>query len=102
MPPRPATAKKSLVAGKQRNGEKTMEEKKLTPIKAIRAKCLDCCCGNSNEVKLCTVERCALWPYREGHNPYIAKRELTDEQRAEIGKRLAEKRMAVTVANAAN
>lgn len=27
-----------------------MEEKRLTPIKAIRAKCLDCCCGNSNEV----------------------------------------------------
>lgn len=40
-----------------------MTEKRLTPIKAIRAKCLDCCCGSSNEVKLCTAQRCALWPY---------------------------------------
>ena len=23
------------------------------PLKAIRAKCLDCCCGQANEVKLC-------------------------------------------------
>lgn len=30
-----------------------MEEKKITnPVKAIRAKCLDCCCGSSNEVEL--------------------------------------------------
>lgn len=45
------------------------EDKHLTPIKAIRAKCLDCCCGSSNEVKLCTVKRCALWQYRFGKNP---------------------------------
>lgn len=59
-----------------------MEDKHLTPIKAIRAKCLDCCCGSSNEVKLCPAQTCALWPYRDGHNPYRAKREWTDEQRA--------------------
>ena len=53
-----------------------MEEKRLTPIKAIRAKCLDCCCGNSNEVKLCTCTGCALYPYREGHSPFIQKQEL--------------------------
>lgn len=58
-----------------------MEKKRLTPIKAIREKCLDCCYGSANEVKLCTVERCALWPYREGHNPYKAQREWTEEQR---------------------
>lgn len=34
-----------------------MEEKRLTPIKAIHAKCLDCCCGNSNEVMLTTFIR---------------------------------------------
>lgn len=56
-----------------------MEEKRLTPIKAIRAKCLDCCCGNSNEVKLCTCTGCALYPYREGHNPY--RREMTPEEK---------------------
>ena len=28
----------------------------MTPMKAIRAKCLDCCCGSSNEVRLCTAK----------------------------------------------
>lgn len=55
------------------------EEKHLTPIKAIRAKCLDCCCGSSNEVKLCTAEKCALWPYRFGKNPNL-QRECTPAQ----------------------
>lgn len=66
----------------------TLDEKKMTPIKAIRAKCLDCCCGQANEVKLCTVTRCALYPYRLGHNPYIQRRELTEEQKAELAKKL--------------
>ncbi len=50
-----------------------------TPLKAIRLKCLDCCCGSSNEVKLCTVERCALYPFRFGKNPY--RREMTPEEK---------------------
>ena len=41
----------------------------LTPMKAIRAKCLDCVCGNPNEVRLCPSKDCTLWPYRFGHNP---------------------------------
>ena len=41
----------------------------LTPLKAIRAKCLDCCCGNSAEVRRCTAEKCPLFPYRMGHRP---------------------------------
>lgn len=38
-------------------------------MKAIRAKCLDCCCGQANEVRLCTATQCPLWVYRDGHNP---------------------------------
>lgn len=41
----------------------------LTPIKAIRAKCLDCCCGAPKEVRLCSVRKCPLYPYRMGHRP---------------------------------
>ena len=41
----------------------------MTPLKAIRAKCLDCSCGNPNEVTLCTVTNCPLYIYRSGHNP---------------------------------
>lgn len=43
--------------------------KVLTPIKAIRAKCLECCCNQRQEVKLCTVTDCSLYPYRMGHRP---------------------------------
>lgn len=41
----------------------------ITPVKAIRAKCLDCCCGSAQEVKLCPITDCPLYPYRMGHNP---------------------------------
>jgi len=40
----------------------------LTPLKAIRAKCLDCC-GSSYEVSLCSCTDCALHPFRLGKNP---------------------------------
>lgn len=43
--------------------------KVLTPMKAIRAKCLDCSCGNPYEVTKCPITDCALYPYRDGHNP---------------------------------
>lgn len=46
-----------------------MEEKRISPLKAIRLKCLDCSCGSSNEVKLCPVEKCPLYPFRLGKNP---------------------------------
>ena len=41
----------------------------LTPMKAIRAKCLDCCCGQVKAVKECQIETCRLWPYRMGKRP---------------------------------
>ena len=56
------------------------------PVKAIRAKCLDCCCNNPNEVKLCPIEKCALYPFRLGKNPYH-KLNLSDEQRAALSER---------------
>ncbi len=62
----------------------------ITPMKAIRAKCLDCSCGSANEVKLCPVTKCPLYPFRDGHNPNIAKRELTEEQREALKSRLAQ------------
>ena len=60
----------------------------MTPIQAIRAKCLDCCCGQVNEVKLCTAERCPLYPFRMGKNPNIKPREYTEEQREAMRQRL--------------
>ena len=43
----------------------------LTPIKAIRAKCLDCCAGHPSEVRICTALKCPLYPYRMGHRPRV-------------------------------
>ena len=65
-----------------------MEEKRISPLKAIRFKCLDCCCGSSNEVKLCTVEKCALYPFREGVNPNRKPKVYTEEQKAALISRL--------------
>lgn len=42
---------------------------KLTPMKAIRKKCLDCCSGQHTEVRECTIKNCPLWGYRMGHRP---------------------------------
>ena len=42
---------------------------KRTPIKAIRAKCLDCCAGQTAEVRKCTLKNCALYQYRMGRRP---------------------------------
>ena len=47
---------------------------KLTPVKAIRAKCLDCCCGSPSEVRLCPCTDCQLYPYRMGRNPNCGSR----------------------------
>lgn len=48
-----------------------MEEKTklLTPIKAIRAYCVQCSGGSFTEVKLCVIPHCPLYPYRLGHRP---------------------------------
>jgi len=59
----------------------------LPPIKAIRAHCLDCSGGSREEVKLCTLPKCALYPFRFGKNPNI-KREYTEEQKKVMAERL--------------
>lgn len=43
-----------------------------TPVKAIRAKCLDCN-GTTNEVKLCATTGCPLWAWRFGMRPATAE-----------------------------
>ena len=42
---------------------------KITPIKAIRAKCLECSCGSFFEIANCPIKKCALYAYRFGHRP---------------------------------
>lgn len=48
--------------------------KQLTPLKAIRANCLDCSCNQPKQVKFCPITTCTLYFYRLGHNPNRKRR----------------------------
>lgn len=41
-----------------------------SPIKAIRAKCIDCSGGVAVEARKCVAIKCQLWPFRMGVNPF--------------------------------
>jgi hypothetical protein len=64
-------------------------------LRAIRARCLDCCADQPNEVRLCTQVHCPLWPYRMATDPWRKEpgeaqlahaRTLAAKRRAEAGK----------------
>ena len=65
----------------------------MTPIKAIRLHCLECSGGSSNEVRLCVIPDCPLYPFRLGKNPNI-KREYSEEQRAKMQEQLKKARLS--------
>lgn len=46
--------------------------RRKSPMKAIREKCLDCCCGQQSEVRACQSVKCELWPFRAGQHPYTS------------------------------
>ena len=58
---------------------------RLTPIKAIRAKCLDCTGNQPKEVRLCSCLSCPLWVYRMGVRPEH-KRALEANEDARVEK----------------
>ena len=66
--------------------------KEITPMKAIRLKCLDCSCGSNEEVKNCFAKKCPLYQFRFGYkldeNGNRRKRDLKDEQRQKMAERL--------------
>ncbi len=43
--------------------------KTMPPLKAIRAKCLDCSVYQYKEISNCNIADCSLYPYRMGRNP---------------------------------
>lgn len=57
---------------------------RISPLQAIRRKCLDCCGQQPGEVKLCETVTCALWPFRAGRHPYT-KRGLQEADFEESG-----------------
>ena len=55
----------------RKNGNGALQTARLTPIKAIRANCLECVCWQAREVAECTNTLCPLHPFRMGraHTP---------------------------------
>ncbi|MBW6496629.1 MAG: hypothetical protein K0B16_19145 [Burkholderiaceae bacterium] len=43
---------------------------RVSPLRALCLKCLDCCNGSAQEVRLCTAIDCPSWPFRMGKNPW--------------------------------
>ena len=68
------------------NDQLAQPEQPVSPLKAIRANCLECN-STAHEVKLCPIITCPLYPFRFGKNPYT-KRVMTDEQRQAAADRL--------------
>lgn len=58
----------------------------MSPIAAIRAKCLDCMAGSADEVRKCMAMACPSWPFRMGKNPWRAP---ASEARREASRRSA-------------
>ncbi|PDT80046.1 hypothetical protein [Sinorhizobium sp. BJ1] len=53
---------------------KAAGHKQMSPMKAIREKCLDCCCNQPSEIRACETVKCPLWPFRSGTHPYTSAR----------------------------
>lgn len=64
---------------------------RVSPLRALRLKCLDCCNGSAREVRLCTAVDCPSWPFRMGKNPWAGP---VSEARRERGRRLGRRRAA--------
>lgn len=43
---------------------------KLTRLKSIHARCVDCV-GSAKAASACNDDTCVLYPYRQGHNPNL-------------------------------
>jgi hypothetical protein len=42
----------------------------MSPLQALRARCLDCCGYQEKEVALCPAVECPSWPFRMGTDPW--------------------------------
>ena len=72
--------------------EEKEDAKILTPLSAIRAKCIDCSAGSMKEVRECVMLDCPLYRYRLGKSPNRKPRILTDEEREALRQRMAKMR----------
>ena len=58
-------------------------------LQALRERCLDCCLGSPQEVRLCVSVACASWPFRMGTDPWRTRRVLSEAEKKLLRDRLA-------------
>ncbi|CCE94923.1 hypothetical protein SFHH103_00423 [Sinorhizobium fredii HH103] len=63
---------------------KAAGHKQMSPMAAIRLKCLDCSSGQPSEVRACEAVTCALWPFRASIHPYTSARMKNPLQEADF------------------
>jgi hypothetical protein len=61
----------------------------MSPLKALRLRCIDCYGGCLKSVRGCTSTDCPSWPFRMGRNPWRAP---VSEERRQLGRELAARR----------
>lgn len=65
-------------------------EEVRNPVKAIRRHCMECVCGSPYAIESCSAYSCLLYPFRFGTNPYRSSKELSEDEKNELVKRLKE------------
>lgn len=60
----------------------------MSPLDALRLRCIDCCAGSKHEVRLCVSTNCPSWPFRLGTSPWRDPPKLSEEQREASRERL--------------
>jgi hypothetical protein len=63
---------------------RAMRHEPMSPLDAIRAKCLDCMAGSDREVRLCAAMTRPSWPFRMGKSPWRAARSEAQIEAARI------------------
>ncbi len=70
--PRRMTANELIVLG----------HKRMSPLRALRLRCIDCSGDSAAEVRLCTAVTCPAWSFRMGANPWRTPASEAKRERA--------------------
>ena len=54
----------------------------MSPLKALRLRCIDCYGGCLKSVRCCTATDCPSWPFRMGQSPW--RKELSQERKEQL------------------
>ena len=59
-------------------------QQSMSPMKALRLRCLDCCAGSTARVRLCVSATCPSWPFRMGRSPW--RQPISDATRERLAR----------------